>query len=609
MMNGITFFVKEVESEDSRRVASLIHEKQLLEKLSHPGIVKVYDLFEEDGFHYLVQQYIEGESLDKVISPLPDVFIQERILQDWAVQLYDIFSYLHGHDQPVIFRDLKPSNIIRDPPGRIHLVDFGIARFYAEGKGRDTEAMGSALTASPEHYGRGQTDIRSDIFTIGATLHFIATNGKGRSEVPFEFAPVRSINPRLSPLFENIIKKALELDPAQRFQSVQEMRKAHVIKPSLENSAGPVPTAQVPEQKERKSLPINFSTCAIFALSLITLVLGGFVLQNTLKRQGTVGEEPYHAINSPVNGDSTLRISSDRWPEPGKYPKIPVTTPRIAATGTMPGSLAQGSPPVDDTVRPAGNPSPSPTRTMVSDRAGTGNARMPSPEEPSTPVSAAPSPAPAPDDSHSPLTSIPAGTPSPVYTAPDRGDDGVTLRPASPEPDPGGMAVRQGHPALPASMPQVGTVVDGDVLVAEFGFHVRIPGYRRDSPRHEEIPDPDTSVLSFSKTSGRDERFLKVIICKAPMTITSRHVRNIYYNRIRGTGAREIEPLTESQGFHRGVFSMNFMNGRPYTCEQRLKVNGEGRLLFILMAGAPVDQFNEYRDSEFTTFFHSFTEM
>jgi serine/threonine protein kinase len=223
---GQTFFIKEVESTDNKKVASLMQEREILERLSHPGIVKVYDFFEYDGFHYLVQEFVDGQTLERLISPIQDVFLQERVIIDWASQILDIIEYLHMQSPRIIYRDLKPSNIIRDRQGKIRLVDFGIARLYREGKSKDTESMGSALTASPEHYGRGQTDVRSDIFTIGATLHCLATNGRDRSEIPFDYEAVRSINPKISPALEYVIHKAIELDPARRFQSVAEMRMA-----------------------------------------------------------------------------------------------------------------------------------------------------------------------------------------------------------------------------------------------------------------------------------------------------------------------------------------------------------------------------------------------
>lgn len=228
--NGEKLFFKEAEGRDSKKVIALSQEKATLERLKHPGIVKVYDFFEEDGFYYLVTEFIEGSSLDRQISPISGVFLQEKVLQDWAMQLYDIFIYLHSQNPPIIFRDLKPQNIVKDREGKLHLVDFGIARVYKDYKSSDTLSMGTKLTASPEHYGGRQTDERSDIYTLGATLHFMATNGKGGGEELFEFPPLRSINGRLSENFEAVVRKATEVEPSKRFQTVAEMRDAHLGK-------------------------------------------------------------------------------------------------------------------------------------------------------------------------------------------------------------------------------------------------------------------------------------------------------------------------------------------------------------------------------------------
>jgi len=238
MKDGLIYFIKEVESTDCKKVNSLMQERDILEKLNHPGIVKVYDLFEYDGFHYLVQEFIDGQTLERLISPIQNVFLQERVILELASQILDIIEYLHLQSPRIIYRDLKPSNIIRDKNGRIHLVDFGIARLYREGKSKDTESMGSALTASPEHYGRGQTDVRSDIFTIGATLHYLATNGRDRSEIPFEYESVRSINSKISSNLEYVIHKALDLNPEKRFQSIAELRAAMLSFQSINEMRG-----------------------------------------------------------------------------------------------------------------------------------------------------------------------------------------------------------------------------------------------------------------------------------------------------------------------------------------------------------------------------------
>jgi serine/threonine protein kinase len=245
-------FVKEVPKSQSQSVMSLTQEKALLERLSHPGIVQVHDLFEWKDHLYLVQDFIEGGNLEQQISPFPDIYLSEAVVRDWAAQLCDIFEYLHSQQPPIIYRDLKPKNVLRDTRGKLYLVDFGIARAYKEGKEQDTRLLGSVLTASPEHYG-GQTDARSDLYTLGATLHYLLTNGQGERVSPFDFPPVRSIHREVTAELEAVIQRCLERQPEKRYQSVAELRRAltgqTVPQPSLPASialpaaaAGPAPS-------------------------------------------------------------------------------------------------------------------------------------------------------------------------------------------------------------------------------------------------------------------------------------------------------------------------------------------------------------------------------
>jgi len=218
------YIIKEVDATDARLVMSLTQEKSMLERLDHSGIVKVYDLFEEDGFCYLVMEYIEGMTLDRKVPIGSDIFLSESVVRDWAFQLMDIFEFLHRQKPPIIYRDLKPKNIMIDKAGKIKLIDFGIARTYKEGKSMDTDHMGSMITASPEHYGGAQTDQRSDIYTLGATIHFLVTNGKCMDREPFDFPKVKTVNSKLSDNLESVIARSLATAPEDRFQTIAEMR-------------------------------------------------------------------------------------------------------------------------------------------------------------------------------------------------------------------------------------------------------------------------------------------------------------------------------------------------------------------------------------------------
>ncbi|MBR0518965.1 serine/threonine protein kinase [bacterium] len=222
---GKKYVIKEVSSTDSRNVMSLIQEKAVLERLDHPGIVQVIELFDEDGYYYMVTEFIDGVTVDRRLPPGENNFLSETVVRDWAYQLFDIFEYLHNQTPPVIYRDLKPKNIMIDKEGHLKLIDFGIARTYKKGRHQDTEHMGSMVTASPEHYG-AQTDARSDIYTIGATLHYILTNGKTMECNAFDIPSVKVFNKNVTDQFAKVIEKALMIQPNDRFQTVAEMRDA-----------------------------------------------------------------------------------------------------------------------------------------------------------------------------------------------------------------------------------------------------------------------------------------------------------------------------------------------------------------------------------------------
>ena len=144
----------------------------------------------------------------------------------WARQLFEVIHYLHAQDPPVIYRDVKPANIMLvEGTERLKLIDFGIARFHRQGKMQDTEAFGTAGYAPPEQYGKGQTDQRSDVYALGATLHHLVTR-QDPSLNPFNWVPARRLNSHVSPTLENALMVATSLDPARRYRSIEEFAQA-----------------------------------------------------------------------------------------------------------------------------------------------------------------------------------------------------------------------------------------------------------------------------------------------------------------------------------------------------------------------------------------------
>jgi serine/threonine protein kinase len=195
-------------------------EALLLAGLAHPSLPRIYERFEEEGRWYLVMDFIAGETLevylDKQGGSLP---VKEAL--NLALQLSEVLGYLHRRQPPIIFRDLKPSNVIRAPDGQLVLVDFGIARLFKPGQSKDTIAFGSPGYAAPEQYGKAQTTPRSDVFSLGALLHQMLT-GIDPSEKPFRFAPLTMPRPAgLSALIERMV----DMDESKRPPSMESVQR------------------------------------------------------------------------------------------------------------------------------------------------------------------------------------------------------------------------------------------------------------------------------------------------------------------------------------------------------------------------------------------------
>ncbi len=214
-------------------------EANILAALSHPGIVQVYDFFSEGPRCYLVLEYVDGKDLETILAET-EGFLPEALVVHWAIQVCDVLSYLHSHEpHPIVFRDIKPSNIMLDKQGRVKLVDFGIARIFHSGQ-RGT-MIGTEGYTPPEQY-RGVAEPRVDIYALGATMHHLLSKQDPRLETPFSFQdrPIHKTNPTVSRELAEIINRALEYDIEKRFGSAEEMKRALM---SLSSVRGLVGTA------------------------------------------------------------------------------------------------------------------------------------------------------------------------------------------------------------------------------------------------------------------------------------------------------------------------------------------------------------------------------
>lgn len=214
--------VKEVKKQvDEIIVHSIMAEADLIKKLDHPGLPSIKDIIDNEISIYIVMDYIVGESLDVILKKYGAQ--PQTVVVEWAKQLCDILGYLHSRKPAIIYRDMKPSNIIIGPDGKIKLIDFGIAREYKSNTLADTCYLGTRGYAAPEQYGGGgQTDARTDIYGLGVTLYYLLTD-KNPTEPPYEIYPIRYWNSELSSGLEDVIQKCTKLNPDERYQSCGEL--------------------------------------------------------------------------------------------------------------------------------------------------------------------------------------------------------------------------------------------------------------------------------------------------------------------------------------------------------------------------------------------------
>lgn len=206
-------------------VATFHREAQMLASLRHPNLPAVSDRFDIGNSYFLVMEFIKGVTLGELTHERCAPLSEEEVR--WcAAQLCDVLAYLHGQSPPVIFRDMKPGNVmLQSGSGTLKLIDFGIARLFKPGQTRDTVLLGTPGYAAPEQYGTRQTDPRADVYGLGVTLHTLLT-GYDPTDTPFQLPPVRTLRSDVSAQIEFVITRATELDPMARFQTVEEMRHA-----------------------------------------------------------------------------------------------------------------------------------------------------------------------------------------------------------------------------------------------------------------------------------------------------------------------------------------------------------------------------------------------
>jgi tRNA A-37 threonylcarbamoyl transferase component Bud32 len=205
--------------EQTEALASFQAEADMLQRLRHPNLPRVWERFSDGARHYLVMEFVEGQTLEQRqqaanSKPLPEVEVMR-----YAQQICSVLAYLHSQRPPIIFRDLKPANVMVTPQGQVKLIDFGIARVFHPGRVKDTQVLGTPGFAPPEQYGKAQTDARADIYALGVTIYQLLT-AYDPTTTPFTLPPAHTRNASISPHVEAALAKAIKLNRDERYASV-----------------------------------------------------------------------------------------------------------------------------------------------------------------------------------------------------------------------------------------------------------------------------------------------------------------------------------------------------------------------------------------------------
>lgn len=283
----------------------LVAETDILKKLSHPNLPSIIDVIDTADSFIIIMDYIQGNSLSSALSEY-GAQPQEYVIE-WAKQLCDVLGYLHSREPAIIYRDMKPANIMLKPDGNVTLIDFGTAREFKEKNLADTTCLGTVGYAAPEQFGgMGQTDARTDIYCLGATLYHLVT-GCNPSEPPYEIKPIREINPGLSSGLERIINKCTQRNPEDRYQSAAELMYALEHYEEIDD---------LYRKKQKKKLSL-FIACVVMS---VILAINGFAINSIAKSKAT---DTYKtqcdlASNSEMKYDDRINIYQECIALPNK---------------------------------------------------------------------------------------------------------------------------------------------------------------------------------------------------------------------------------------------------------------------------------------------------
>ena len=269
--------VKEVHKNQAVRF-DFLAESNILKRLQHPMLPRIVDISETADSIYIVEDFVEGITLDALLHQQKKVDEAQGL--QWFQDLCGVLRYLHSQQpNPIIYRDMKPSNIMLQPDGTLKLIDFGIAREYKQDSNGDTTYVGTKGYAAPEQFGRAQTDARTDIYGLGVTMYHLLT-GKSPYEPPYQFVPARQLAPELSHGSEYILNKCIQPEPADRYQSVD------ALLDDLEH----IYRFDIAWKRYQNTKRLRAAIVVLMLTASIGLIVGGRVLMGQEK------ETSYHAL-------------------------------------------------------------------------------------------------------------------------------------------------------------------------------------------------------------------------------------------------------------------------------------------------------------------------
>lgn len=274
-------------------VHALMAEAEVMKRLDHPALPRIVDIIDGQDTICIVLDYVTGESLDRLL--LREKSFPEPTVMNWFLQLAEVLDYLHSQYPPVIYRDMKPGNIMQTPEGYLKLIDFGIAREYKNSSQTDTVALGTNGYAAPEQYGHTQTDPRSDIYSLGITIFELLTGiSPGKDPFQYKYHPVRKIRPGTAESTEAILNRCLAFAPDRRYQSCREL---------IFDLKHPERMVSTVRRKRRKITALFFLSLAVAGSSCI----GGVLCRAAAVRADNLNYERKISVSQALSTDERIR--------------------------------------------------------------------------------------------------------------------------------------------------------------------------------------------------------------------------------------------------------------------------------------------------------------